>query len=91
MVKKSDKYAGMADMFEQLNTEQLIAQKTADFNAARAELEAQIRSIEKSASKYDSGLGDIEDRNEINGLRNEIRFLEQRYNQEIAKLKSQQK
>ena len=86
MAKKSDKYAGMADMFEQHNIEQLIAEKTKKFDEARAKLEEEIRQIEKHSNQYDFGLSDIEDRNEINNLNNEIRHLEQQYQQEIASI-----
>ena len=88
MAKKANKYSGMADMFEQFDTDQLIAQKTKEFDEDRARLEEEIRQIEKYSNPYDSGLSDVEDRNEINNLRNEIRHLEQRYQQEISKLKS---
>ena len=86
MAKKANKYSGMADMFEQFDTDQLIAQKTKELDEARARLEEEIRQIEKHSNPYDSGLSDVEDRNEINNLRNEIRYLEQRYQQEIAAL-----
>ena len=87
MAKKTDKYAGMADMFEQINTDMLISQKTREFEAARARIQAEIDSLQAPSQNSDSGLTDIEDRNYINSLNNEMRALEQKYNQEIAQIK----
>ena len=87
MAKKSDKYSGMGDMFVQLE----IDEKTAAFNTARKNLELQIKALEGSSSDYDSGLSSVEDRNEINDLRNEIIRLERQYNQEIESIKSKTK
>lgn len=87
MSKKTDKYTGMNDMF----LEQEIAEKTAAYETARAKLEAELEDFQRRAYDYDSGLSSIEDRNEINSLKYEIHELEQRYNQEIAKIKSKQK
>lgn len=88
MAKKSDKYAGMADMFAQLDIDQQIAQKTKEFNTASAAIHAEIEMLENSMNKYDNGMGDAEDRNEINFLNNKLRLLEQNFKQEIAQLKS---
>ncbi len=87
MAKKSDKYSGMGDMFVQLE----IDEKTAAFNTVRKNLELQIKALEGSSSDYDSGLSSVEDRNEINDLRNEIIRLERQYNQEIESIKSKTK
>ena len=87
MVKKFRDTSGMQDMFIQ----QAIEEKTALFEAARAKLENEISALENSDGIYDSGLSAVETRNEINFLNNEIRYLEQKYYEDIEKLKSNQK
>ena len=83
MVKKFSDHSGMPDMFIQ----QAIDEKTALFEAARNKLENEISALENSDGIYDSGLSAVETRNEINNLKDEIRFLEQKYYEDIAKLK----
>ena len=82
---KTDKYFGMADMFEQLDKQQLIAQKTADFNKACAEIEAEIRSNRENIN--------FSDPNDARETENDIMFLERKldklrreYEKEIASL-----
>lgn len=87
MVKKFDDLSGMQDMFIQ----QAIDEKTALFEAARDKLEKEISALENSDGIYDSGLSAVETRNEINNLKDEIRFLEQKYYEDIAKLKTNAK
>lgn len=87
MVKKFDNLSGMQDMFIQ----QAIDEKTALFEAARDKLEKEISALENSDGIYDSGLSAVETRNEINNLKDEIRFLEQKYYEDIAKLKTNAK
>lgn len=87
MVKKFRDYSGMQDMF----TQQAINEKTALFEAARAKLEEQIHALEAYEDQHDSGLSAIENRNEINYLKDEIRYLEKQYCEDIAKLKANQK
>lgn len=83
----ANKYTGMQDMFIQ----QEIDEKTQEFNEARKKLEDRIKDIESGTNEHDYGMGDVEDRNEINDLRNEIHYLEKNYNKEIEILKSKQK
>ena len=85
MVRKFKDISGMPDMFIQ----QAIAEKTALFEAAKAELQKKIDMLEGGPEKSDSGLSDIEDRNELLALKNELRSLEERYLKEIAQLNSQ--
>lgn len=87
MVKKFRDVSGMPDMFIQ----QAIDEKTALFEAARDKLENEISALENSDGIYDSGLSAVETRNEINNLKEEIRFLEQKYYEDIAKLKTNAK
>lgn len=87
MVKKSNKYDGMQDMFVQ----RAIDDKTAIYESARAKIEAEIEALKKSADVYDSGLSAVEARNDILSLKDELRYIEQKYYNEIAKLKSIQK
>ncbi len=80
---KKDKYAGMADMFEQHTNEKIRA-----LEEAKARVQAEIDLIEHGGSDdYSSGQGYVEDRNEINALNNELRHIEQ----QIAEMQSNQK
>lgn len=87
MAKKSINYADMDDMFVQ----QAIDEKTASFEAAREKLEQEIRDLENFDGVNDSGLSAAENRNEINYLKEEIRYLEKKYYEDISKLKTNQK
>ena len=87
MVKKTNKYAGMHDMFVQKE----IEEKTAIFESARSRLEQEIAELERESVKYDSGLSNVETRNEIRYLNDEIRHLEQKYYEDILKLKALEK
>ena len=87
MVKKSDRYAGMQDMFLQ----QEIDERTAAFNAARAKLEIELFEAEQNLNHCDSGQSVTEARNERYAIEREMRLLEERYNQEISELKSKSK
>jgi len=87
MIKKTDKYAGMQDMFIQRE----IDEKTAQFEAARAKLESEIAQLERESDNHDSGLSATETRNDIRYLNDEIRYLEQKYYEDIMKLKTPQK
>lgn len=87
MAKKFSDASGMQDMFIQ----QEIDQKTAQFEVAREKLENEIRELENNSYKFDSGLSDVETRNEIRYLNEEIKYLEQKYYEDIAKIKSNQK
>lgn len=79
MAQKSDKYAGMQDMF----SAQEKIDKIAEFTAAKAKIEAEIRALENGInSEYDNGVGTVEDRNELNALNNELRQI----NAQIAEL-----
>ena len=85
MIKKTQKSSGMRDMFIQ----QEIDEKTALFEAASEKIQKEIDALEKSIEKQDSGLSSIEDRNELLYLKGELRHLEERFYDEISKLKSQ--
>lgn len=87
MIKKTDKYADMQDMFIQRE----IDDKTAQFEAARAKLESEIAQLERETIDYDSGASATETRNEIRYLKEEIKYLEQKYYEDIIKLKTPQK
>jgi len=87
MVKKFTDYSGMEDMFVQ----HAIEERTALFEAARRKLEKEISALENSEGQYDSGLSATETRNEINYLKEEIRYLEKQYCEDIAKMKANQK
>ena len=77
---------GMKDMFEEAKKDVL-----ARIDAKIAELQKQIYSLEHSTNQYDSGLSDVEDRNEINAIRNEIRALEEERARKIVELSTNQK
>ena len=85
MVKNTQKSSGMQDMFIQ----QEIDEKTALFEAASEKIQKQIDALENSIEKHDSGLSSIEDRNELLYLKSELRHLEERFYDEISRLKAQ--
>ena len=85
MIKKTQKSSGMQDMFIQ----QEIDEKTALFEAASEKIQKEIDALEKSIEKQDSGLSSIEDRNELLYLKGELRHLEERFYDEISRLKTQ--
>ena len=85
MIKKAQKSSGMQDMFIQ----QEIDEKTALFEAASEKIQKQIDALENSIEKQDSGLSSIEDRNELLYLKSELRHLEERFYDEISRLKAQ--
>ena len=87
MAKKINKYAGMDDMF----VLQAIEEKTALFEAAREKIQKEIDALENPSEKHDSGLSSIEDRNELQYLKGELRYLEEKYYEDITKLKTNQK
>lgn len=79
MAKKIDRFTGMQDMFEQASND-----KMEKLIAAKAKIESEIRALESGMdNEYDNGIGNIEDRNELNALNNELRDIEQ----EIAQIK----
>ncbi len=79
MAKKIDRFTGMQDMFEQASND-----KMSKLIAAKAKIESEIRALESSMdNEYDNGIGNIEDRNELNALNNELRDIKQ----EIAQIK----
>lgn len=80
------KTTNMADMFEQAKREVI-----AKYNSDISSLQRQIDSLESCANKYDCGLGDIEDRNEINYLQHQIISLEKQRDAELAALTIQEK
>ena len=79
MVKRDT--SGMKDMFEEAKKDVL-----ARIDAKIAELQGMISVLEHSVNEYDGGRGDVEDRNEINAMRNEIRALEAERAKKIAEL-----
>jgi predicted nucleic acid-binding Zn-ribbon protein len=81
MTKQKCDTTGMKDMFEEAKRDVIER-----IDARIAELQLQISGLEHSNNQYDNGLGDIEDRNEINALNNEIRILEKERNEKIAEL-----
>ncbi len=83
---KTDKYEGMADMFEQLDKQQLIAQKTAEFNKSCAQIEAEIRSNRENINFADPNDA-RETENDIMFLERKLDTLRKEYEQEIASLK----
>lgn len=85
MVKKIDKNSGMEDMF----IKQAIEEKTVLFEAASEKIQKEIDALENSSEKDDSGLSSVEDRNELLYLKGELRHLEEKYYEEITKLKAQ--
>ena len=87
MVRKFPDTSGMQDMFVQ----KAIEERTALFEKAKAELQQQIDSIDKSSSENDSGMSDVEDRNERLYLEREMRALEESYLKDIRALKESQK
>ena len=83
MAKEIDKFSGMKDMFEQAQDD-----KIASLVAAREKVESEIRALEYGIdNEYDNGQGDIEDRNELNALNNELRSLDM----QIKELQQNQK
>lgn len=66
--------------------DQAIAEKKEQFKSARSKIQKEIDSLESSVNKYDNGLGDAEDRRELNYLRRELEHLEENYKKDIAKL-----
>ena len=72
---------GMKDMFEQAKQDVI-----ARYNAEIARKQQELYSLEASINKYDSGLGDIEDRQERNYIEREIRALEKQRDAEVAAL-----
>ena len=85
MIKKIKKSSGMQDMFIQ----QAIEEKTALFETASEKIQKQIDELENYIEKQDSGLSSIEDRNELLYLKGELRHLEERFYDELSKLKAQ--
>ena len=85
MPRKINNNSGMEDMF----VKQAIEEKTALFEAASEKLQKEIAALENSIEKDDSGLSSVEDRNELNYLKGELRHLEEDLYEEIAKLKAQ--
>lgn len=85
MIKKTQKSSGMQDMFIQ----QEIAEKTSLFEAASEKIQKEIDALENSIEKQDSGLSSIEDRNELLYLKGKLRNLEERFYDEISRLKAQ--
>ena len=84
MAKKIDKFSGMKDMFAKQESDDKIRA----FEIAKAKLEQEIRVLESGIdNEYDNGLGTIEDRNELNALNNELRYI----NEQIAKLRTNNK
>ena len=84
MAEKSDKFSGMKDMFAKQESDDKIRA----FEIAKAKLEQEISVLESSIdNEYDNGLGTIEDRNELNALNNELRYI----NEQIAKLRTNNK
>ena len=65
---------------------QAIKDKTEQYERAREKIQKQIDDIERASNRYDSGLGDIEDRNELNYLHRELEHLESKYKKDIAAL-----
>ena len=63
--------------------------KTALFESTSEKIQKEIDALEKSIEKQDSGLSSIEDRNELLYLKGELRHLEERFYDEISKLKTQ--
>lgn len=57
-------------------------EETDRYQRARREIERQIESLEKHQEHFDSGLSDIEDRNEIRALQRELEYLDREH--EIA-------
>lgn len=87
MVRKFPDTSGMQDMFVQ----KAIEERTALFERAKEQLQQQIDSIDKSSSENDSGMSDVEDRNERLYLEREMRALEESYLKDIRALKESQK
>ena len=85
MTKKITKHYEMQDMFIQ----QAITEKTALFEAASEKIQKEIDEIENSSEKDDSGLSSVEDRNEVLFLKSELRHLEERFYDEVSRLKEQ--
>ncbi len=73
--------SGMKDIFEEAKQDVL-----ARIDARIAELQSQILFLENGENQYDAGRGDVEDRNEIIAMRNEIRTLESDRAKAIAEL-----
>jgi hypothetical protein len=73
--------SGMKDIFEEAKQDVL-----ARIDARIAELQSQIFFLENGENQYDAGRGDVEDRNEIIAMRNEIRTLESDRAKAIAEL-----
>ena len=87
MIKKFRDTSGMQDMFVQ----QAIEEKTALFEAAREKIQKEIDALENFSEKHDSGLSSVEDRNDLQYLKAELRHLEEKYYEDVAKLKTNQK
>jgi len=85
MTKKITKHYEMQDMFIQ----QAITEKTALFEVASEKIQKEIDSLETSLENHDSGLSSVEDRNELLFLKGELRHLEERFYDEVSRLKEQ--
>jgi hypothetical protein len=72
---------GMKDMFEQ--AKQDIIER---YNTEIEKKQQVLYSLEANINKYDSGIGDIEDRQERNYIEREIRALEKQRDAEVAAL-----
>lgn len=82
-VKKINR-ENLPDVFEQA-----IKDKTIAYEKARNEILEKMDMIEYgSHNEYDSGLTDIEDRNELNFLRSQLNQLEKDYQAQIEGLKT---
>lgn len=81
MPKKSDKFSGMKDMFQQE-----IERRTEKFRSETEKLDLEIKLIDSNSQNYDSGLTDIEDRREILTLNREKRSLEEQHKRDIESL-----
>ena len=71
----------MKDMFEQ--AKQDIIER---YNTEIEKKQQVLYSLEANINKYDSGIGDIEDRQERNYIEREIRALEKQRDAEVAAL-----
>ena len=87
MIKRVNKSSGMQDMF----VLQEIKEKTILFENDCEKIQKEIDELENSIEKQDSGLSSVEDRNELLCLKSELRHLEERFYDELYKLKARNK
>ena len=82
------------DIFEEAKKDEIAQKIKAEdesYEKQRKSLVSQIDSLEESIRSDDDWLGSTEDRNELNQLRNDLRYLEESHKKIISELSEKQK